>query len=229
MKKIIIGLLLVLLSTPVICHAYAGMYDRYLEKVACVKGVQNTIFVSQIVVYLIIRFNWIKSSIRIRMRLLMLAKRLCKNWWINLLAAWALSSFVLSSYLDVLCLKAFIGGIIIFFLFGCFYLFIVLKKKMRRRMLSGMKAIYFYLIASIGQIIGFGVYYFAYLLKWYIPYPYYEYTGLLWDFLGYKTYIGDEGGYILLKGMLELALFLAIPYFVSVVIKAVRFSIYRIR
>ena len=222
MKKKIIGLLIILFVIPIVCRAYAGMFDRYLEMVACVKSVQNTIFVSQIMVYLIIRFTK-----RNRMRLLLLAKRLCKNWWINLLAAWALSSFVLTFYWDVFCLEAFILGIIIIILFWCFYLFVVLKKKMRRRLLSGMKALYFYLIASIGQIIGFSVYYIAYILKWYSPY--YEYTGLLWDLLGYKLYICDDGGYILLKGMLELAICMAIPYFVLVVIKAVRFAIYRKR
>ena len=219
-KKIEIGLFLVSMFIPLACYAHAGMYDRHLDMVACVKAVLNTIFVSQFVVYLIMRF-----SKRIRMRLLFLAKRLCENWWINILAAWVLSSFVLTSYWDVLCLEAFIVGIIIFFLFWCFYLFIVLRKKMRKRLLSGIKAIYFYLIASIGQIIGFGVYYFAYILKWYSPY--YEYTGLLWDFFGYKLYIFDEGGYILLKGMLELAICMTIPYFILVVIKAVRFAIYR--
>ena len=222
MKNKIFGSLIILFVIPIVCHAHAGMFDRYLEMVACVKSVQNTIFVSQIMVYLIIRFTK-----RNRMRLLLLAKRLCKNWWINLLAAWALSSFVLTSYLDVFCLEAFIVGIIFFFLFWCFYLFVVLRKRMRERLLSGMKALYFYLIASTGQIIGLSVYYFAYLLKWYSPY--YEYTGFLWDFLGYKTYIGDEGGYILLKGMLVLAICLAIPYFVLVVIKTVRFAIYRKR
>lgn len=222
MKNIIFGSLIILFVIPIVCHAHAGMFDRYLDMVACVKGVQNTIFVSQIVVYFIIRFTK-----RIRMRLLLLAKRLCKNWWINLLAAWALSSFVLTSYLDVLCQEAFIGGVIIFFLFWCLYLFVVLRKKMRRRLLSGMKAIYFYFIASIGQIIGFSVYYIAYILRWYSPY--YEYTGLLWDLLGYKLYICDDGGYILIKGMLDLAICLAIPFFVLVVNKAVRFAIYRKR
>lgn len=222
MKNKIFGSLIILFVIPIVCHAHAGMFDRYLDMVACVKGVQNTIFVSQIVVYFIIRFTK-----RIRMRLLLLAKRLCKNWWINLLAAWALSSFILTSYLDVLCQEAFIGGVIIFFLFWCLYLFVVLRKKMRSRLLSGMKAIYFYLIASIGQIIGFSVYYIAYILKWYSPY--YEYTGLLWDLLGYKLFICDDGGYILMKGMLDLTICLAIPFFVLVVNKAVRFAIYRKR
>ena len=147
-KKIEIGMLLVSMFIPLACYAHAGMYDRYIDMVACVKAVLNTIFVSQIVVYLIIRFNCLKSSRRIRMRLLLLAKRIRKNWWINLLAAWGLSSFVLTSYWYVFCLEAFIVGIIIFFLFWCFYLFVVLRKKMRRRLLSGMKAIYFYFIGK---------------------------------------------------------------------------------
>ena len=121
MKKIGIGLFLVSMFIPLACYAHAGMYDRYIDMVACVKAVLNTIFVSQIVVYLIIRFTK-----RNRMRLLLLAKRLCKNWWINLLAAWALSSFVLTFYWDVFCLEAFILGIIIIILFWCFYLFVVL-------------------------------------------------------------------------------------------------------
>ena len=220
MKKKIIGLLIIIYVIPIVCHAHAGMYDRYLDMVVCVKSVLNTIFVSQIVVYLIIRFTK-----RIRMRLLLQAKMLCKNWWINLLAAWALSSFVLTSYLYVFCSSLWLLGIIPFLLFCVVYMVIVFRKNMRERLLTSLRAIYFYLIASIGQIIGFGVYYFAYTLKWYGPY--YEYTGSLWDFLGYKTNIGDEGGYILLKGMMELALFMAIPYFVLVVNKAVRFAIYK--
>lgn len=227
MKKIILGVIMVMTMITLASHAHAGMYDRYLDMMACVKAVLNTILVSQIVIFFLIKFNWLKSSKHIRMRLLLLAKKSCKTWFVNILAAWALSSFVLTSYLDVFCLEAFIVGIIIFFLFWCFYLFVVLRKKMRRKLLSGIKAIYFYLIASIGQIIGFSVYYFAYLLKWYSPY--YEYTGFLWDFLGYKTYIGDEGGYILLKGMLEMAICMAIPYLALAVMKAVKFVIHRIK
>jgi hypothetical protein len=228
-KKIEIGMLLVSMFIPLACYAHAGMYDRYLDKMVCVKAVQNTIFVSQIVIFILIRFNWLKSSKHIRMRLLLLAKKLYMKWWKNVLAAWVLSSFVLTSYLYVFCSALWLIGIIPLFLFWCFYSFVVLRKRMRERLLSGMKALYFYLIASTGQIIGLSVYYFAYLLKWYSPYPYYEYTGFLWDFLGYKTYIGDEGGYFLIKGMLELAICMAIPYFVLVFMKAIKYIIYRAR
>jgi hypothetical protein len=220
MKKSII-LTSVLFSIPLVCYAFAGMFDRYLELMDVLNAVLKTIFVTQLVVYLLIVVKWGKLSKRIRMKLLFLAKGLCKNQWINLFAAWLLSSFVLTPYVDVFCVSLWILGIIPLFLFGVIYWIIVFKKKQRKRWLSGLKAIYFYIITSIGQIMGFSIYYIAYILKWYVPSN--EYCGIMWDFLGYKSYIGNEGGYILLEGMLELAICMAVPYLVLVVINAVRF------
>ena len=211
----------VLFSIPLVCYAFAGMFDRYLELMDVLNAVLKTIFVTQLVVYLLIVVKWGKLSKRIRMKLLFLAKGLCKNQWINLFAAWLLSSFVLTPYVDVFCVSLWILGIIPLFLFGVIYWIIVFKKKQRKRWLSGLKAIYFYIITSIGQIMGFSIYYIAYILKWYVPSN--EYCGIMWDFLGYKSYIGNEGGYILLEGMLELAICMALPYLVLVVINAVRF------
>ena len=211
----------VLFSIPLVCYAFAGMFDRYLELMDVLNAVLKTIFVTQLFVYLLIVVKWGKLSKRIRMKLLFLAKGLCKNQWINLFAAWLLSSFVLTPYVDVFCVSLWILGIIPLFLFGVIYWIIVFKKKQRKRWLSGLKAIYFYIITSIGQIMGFSIYYIAYILKWYVPSN--EYCGIMWDFLGYKSYIGNEGGYILLEGMLELAICMALPYLVLVVINAVRF------
>ena len=220
MKRSII-LTSVLFSIPLVCYAFAGMFDRYLELMDVLNAVIKTIFVAQLVVYLLIVVKWGKISKRIRMELIFLAKGLCKNQWINLFAAWLLSSFVLTPYVDVFCVSLWILGIIPLFLFGVIYWIIVFKKKQRKRWLSGLKAIYFYIITSIGQIIGFAIYYIAYILKWYVPSN--DYCGIMWDFLGYKSYIGNEGGYILLEGMLELAICMAVPYLVLVVINAVRF------
>lgn len=220
MKRSII-LTSVLFSIPLVCYAFAGMFDRYLELMDVLNAVIKTIFVAQLVVYLLIVVKWGKISKRIRMELIFLAKGLCKNQWINLFAAWLLSSFVLTPYVDVFCVSLWILGIIPLFLFGVIYWIIVFKKKQRKIWLSGLKAIYFYIITSIGQIMGFSIYYIAYILKWYVPSN--EYCGIMWDFLGYKSYIGNEGGYILLEGMLELAICMAVPYLVLVVINAVRF------
>jgi hypothetical protein len=220
MKRSII-LTSVLFSIALVCYAFAGMFDRYLELMDVLNAVLKTIFVTQLFVYLLIVVKWGKLSKRIRMKLLFLAKGLCKNQWINLFAAWLLSSFVLTPYIDVFCVSLWILGIIPLFLFGVIYWIIVFKMKQRKRWLSGLKAIYFYIITSIGQIMGFSIYYIAYILKWYVPSN--EYCGIMWDFLGYKSYIGNEGGYILLEGMLELAICMAVPYLVLVVINAVRF------
>ena len=226
MKRSII-LTSVLFSIPLVCYAFAGMFDRYLELMDVLNAVIKNIFVAQLVVYLLIVVKWGKISKRFRMKLLFLAKGLCKNPWINLFAAWLLSSFVLTPYMDVFCVSLWILGIIPLFLFGVIYWIIVFKKKQRKRWLSGLKAIYFYIITSIGQIMGFSIYYIAYILKWYVPSN--DYCGIMWDFLGYKSYIGYEGGYIILKGMLELTICMAVPFFVLVVINIVRFVISRTR
>ena len=115
MKKNVIGLNA--LFFPVVCYALAGFFERYREMMDVLYVVLKTIFVSQLVVFLLIRFNWLNTSKKIRMKLLLFAKRLCKNWYINLLAAWALSSFVLMSYIYVFSMGLFIYAIVPFFLF----------------------------------------------------------------------------------------------------------------
>lgn len=224
MKKSIVGLISVLFAIPLACYAVAGFLGRYLEMVDVIDAIFRIIFVSQISVFLLMR---LKCSMRIRLRILLWTRRLRKYRWLNLFVAWALSSFVLTSYWYVICFRFWILAIIPYFLFSVIYLVIVFKEKLRERWLSGLKAIYFYLIASIGQIIGLCIYYVAYILKWYSPY--YEYTGFMWDFLGYKTYIGKEGDCVLLNGMFELAICMAIPFLVLAIMKVVMFVMNRSR
>lgn len=205
-----IGLVAFSMIVPLICYAYAGMYDRYIEMMYALCAVLITIFVSQLVVFLLIRFNWLNTSKKIRMRLLLFAKRLCKNWYINLLAAWALSSFVLMSYIYVFSMGLFIYAIVPFFLFWVLYLVVVFRKKMRVRWLSGLRALYFYLIASIGQILVFIVLFLANIIMLYGPIN--TFTNYLWDIYCYRVPLGNDGGYILAKGIWDLSLFMAIPY-----------------
>jgi uncharacterized membrane protein len=76
MKKAIIGLLGILGLIPIVCHAHAGMYDRYLELMNVLFALLKTIFLSQIVVFVFIKFSLSKFQKNIRLRLLLLAKRL---------------------------------------------------------------------------------------------------------------------------------------------------------
>lgn len=182
MKKII-GSMTFLIAITLACYAHAGMYDRYLEMMDVLFAVLKTIFVSQVLVFLLIKFCRFKIAKRIRMRLLLLSKRLCKNWWINIIAAWLLSSFVLTSYWYVFSEGLFILAIIPLFLFWLLYSVVVFRKKLRVRWLSGLKPIYFYLIASIGQLLVFVTMFIAEMIMLYGPRN--EMNKYLWGGVGY--------------------------------------------
>ena len=107
MRKVL-GLFVVLSVIPLACYALAGMYDRYLEMMDGLFAVLKTIFVPQVLVSMPIMFFRFKIAKRIKMKLLLWSKRLRKNWWINIIAAWVLSSFVLTSYWYVFCYGLFI-------------------------------------------------------------------------------------------------------------------------
>ena len=220
MNKKSICLLTTLLSITALCYAHAGSFDRYLEMMDVLYAVLKTIFVSQILVFLFIRFSKFKIAKRIRMRLLLLSKRLCKNWWINIFAAWALSSFVLTSYWYVFSEGLFILAIMPLLLFWMLYSVVVFRKKLRKRWLSGQKAIYFYLIVSIGQIIGLLIYFLPIIISWYIPEWHYRPNKFL---LFGPPFIGV--GYILANGMLLLSALLAIPYLLLATYRILKFLI----
>ena len=216
MKKVYIGLFTAMLGIAAVCHADSGISGDFHKVMAVLFTIIETIFVVQLVVYLLIVFKWGKLFKRIRMKLLFFSKRLCKNQWVNLFAAWALSSFVLTSYLYVFCSGFWLMGIILLFLFWCLYLIVVLNKKTRIKLLSGVKAIYLYLIASIGQGLVF-VLLLSTEIMWYIPVN--EYTEHLIFFLRhtYRIYTFkppfDENGICFLaKDMWLLTILLVIPY-----------------
>lgn len=220
MKKIVIVLLAVLI--PVTCYAHAGFFDRYLDMMNVLYADLKAIFVSQLVVFLLIRFNWLKISKKIRMRILLFAKRLCKYWYINLLAAWALSLFVLTSYVYVFSMSLFLFAIVPLALFVFLYMVVLFRKKMRERWLSGLKALYFYLIASIGQLLVFIVLLLANVIMLYGPYN--TFNDFWWVNYSYRVPL-----YILAKGMWDLSLFMAIPYLLLISYNVIKNKIIIIR
>lgn len=223
MKKAIIGLLGILGLIPIVCHAHAGMYDRYLELMNVLFALLKTIFLSQIVVFVFIKFSLSKFQKNIRLRLLLLAKRLCKNWWVNIIATWTISSFAISSYLYVFFMGAWLLAIVIFPIFWIIYLIIIAKSKTRERFFSGLRPIYYYLVASIGQIIVFIALFLINVIVLYGPIYLSDYLWGVYRF--YSVPFGDDGGYILAKGMLEISICLAVPYLFLVLYRAIRFAI----
>lgn len=218
MRKKIIGLLGVFI--PLACYAHAGFYDRYLDMMDVLYAVLKTIFVLQLVLFLLIRFNWLKTTKKLRIKLLLCAKRLCNNWLINLLAAWALSSFVLASYIYVFSMSFFWFAIVPFALFALLYIVVVFREKMRIRWLSGLKAIYLYLIATMGQIIVFIVYILFYLIMWYGPVT--DFSNYLHRLYRHTHYMGHDYVFMFAKDICYLSLYMAIPYLLLVATRIFR-------
>lgn len=223
MKKIVFGLLSIQIVIPLVCYAHAGMYDRYLELMGVLYVLLKTIFLSQIVVFLFVKFSMFRFQKNMRFRLLLIVKRLCKNWWINIMATWTISSFVISSYLYVFCMSAWLLAIVLFPIFWIIYFILIAKTNTRERLFSGLRPIYYYLVASIGQIIVFTVLLLVNAIMMFGPIN--STTKYLWDHYCYRIPFGEDGGYILVKGMLEISLCLAIPYLLLAVKKTIKLAI----
>ena len=211
------GLLTVLMTVPLVCVAHAGMFDDYLRRMVSVDAVVLTIAVAQIVCYLLIRSNWFKAIKRVRMRLLLFAKKLHRNGWLRLLAAWGLSSFALSPYIVIACNWLWILGILLFLVFWLFYLFLVLYGKTRRAILTGIKPLYLLLVASIGEIIGGIVYCTIYEMEWFRSITYY--TDEEYALSDFKLFPTIDGVWDLWNEMKIIFFFFAIPYVLLMVIR----------
>lgn len=90
MKKII-GSMTFLIAITLACYVHAGFFDRYLELVDVLYAVLKTIFVSQVIVFLLIKFCRFKIAKRIRMRL-----HFCK-WDVVLVSLTCNTLFVVSN------------------------------------------------------------------------------------------------------------------------------------
>jgi len=198
-------------------HAHAGMFDDYLRRMVSVDAVALTIAVAQIVCYLLIRSNWFRAIKRVRMRLLLFAKKLHCNGWLRLLAAWGLSSFALSPYIVIACNWLWILGILLFLVFWLFYLFLVLYGKTRRAILTGIKPLYLLLVASIGEIIGGIVYCAIYEMEWFRSITYY--TDEEYALNDCKLYPTIDGIWDLWNEMKIVFFFFAIPYVILITIR----------
>ncbi len=225
MKKIIISL--VLLFPALTCWATAGFFERFLETVDWVDSVFRIILIFQILVFLLVTSKWIKFTKHIRRKILLVSGRLTKNRWINLIAAWILSSFVLSVYINVFCIRLFIAAFPFYTLFWIIYIVAVLWKGMRKRCLSGTRAIYYYIVLSIGQILGFAVYYLGLIIQWYSHWP--DSSVLFNKILGFNYNPWFDASYYLVSGIFYITLMFAIPYLLLIMFYVIRMGINKIR
>ena len=133
-------------------YAHAGMADRMLDTMVSVGAIVFVISITQLLCIHVLRRSKRERIIKLKWKLLMLAKKLCRGWWRNTISGWVLSTFVLSTYLaSLFCCLSFLG-FIPFFAFWICYWFIILNEKKRIRWMTRLRAIHTYIILSIGQI-----------------------------------------------------------------------------
>lgn len=177
-------------------YAHAGMADRMLNTMVYVGTIVLVIFIMQLLNILILRRSQRKQIIRLKWKLLMLAKKLCAGWWRNAISGWVLSTFVLSTYLaSLFCCLSFLG-FIPFVAFWIYYWFIILNEKRRIRWMTGLRAIHTYIILSVGQIAVCIVFLPVYWMPW------------------FQVLFDMDGFFCLADGAIFCAFFLAIPFMV---------------
>lgn len=197
---------------PVVVFAHAGMYDRYLERLVSIDAVVLTIVFMQAICFLALRFCKLNLIIRIKVRLLQLSKKICRNRWRNLLSAWVLSTFVLSTYLTIMVEWLIFLGLLLYLIFWICYCFIVFRKRIREKWMTGLRPIYYYIVASIGQIIGLITYSIVYSMDWFRSITYY--TDEEYALNGYKLFPEISG----LEYLVTDAAVLALPLAVSILL-----------
>ena len=118
---------------------YANMAHKYMRMV-CIAGAVSTICAVQIVCFLSIKDNKIKTIQRIRKRLLLLAKNIHKNKYLYSLIEWGLFSLTFIPYIIVAVDFGELCGVLLFVIL--WYIFI------QKIWLTGIKFLYFYFVAS---------------------------------------------------------------------------------
>ena len=175
-------------------YAHAGMADRMLETMVSVGTLILVIFITQLLCILTLRRSKREQIIKLKWKLLMLAKKLCGGWWRNTISGWVLSTFVLSTYLaSLFCCLSF-WGVIPFFAFWIYYWLIILNEKRRIRWMTRLRAIHTCIIFSIGQIAVCTVFLFVDWIPW---------LQVLFDM---------DGFFCLADGAILCTFFLAIPF-----------------
>ena len=189
-------------------YAHAGMADRMLNTMVSVGTIVLVISITQLLCILILRRSKRERIIKLKWKLLMLAKKLCGGWWRNTISGWVLSTFVLSTYLVSLfcCLSFF--GFIPFFAFWIYYWFVILNEKKRIRWMTRLRAIHTYIILSIGQIAICIVFLLVFLLVYCITL--------------FQVSFDIEGFICLVDNAIVCAFFLAIPFVILMLGRIVR-------
>lgn len=153
-----------------VASAHAGMFDSFLENMVSCRAMLIVIAIVHTALWLIIKLkatsnNKVVANYKAIFRNII--KWLYKNVYIRIPVAWIFSSMALGIYLDLLAEQIFFYGLLLILIVWILYTVIVIRKKWRRRFLTGYRAIYYYGQAIILQLIGIITYYVICDFPWF--------------------------------------------------------------
>ena len=147
MKRWISVLFSVLMAVPAFAHA--GGYDQFLEQMVSYRALLITVLFVHVTLWACVKLlhNKLPGYKRVLCKVVRFIKR--KNALV-ILFSWILSSFVLGIYLNLLCNRLFIiFSLILLLIYILAFPALFLRKKWRRRFITGVRPLYCYIQSAI--------------------------------------------------------------------------------
>ena len=165
MKKVITVLFSVLMAVPAFAHA--GWYDQFLEQMVSYRALLITVLFVHVTLWACVKLlhNKLPGYKRVLCKVVRFIKR--KNALV-ILFSWILSSFVLGIYLNLLCNRLFIiFSLILLLIYILAFPALFLRKKWRRRFITGVRPLYCYIQSAIFISVGLILYYILWENEWF--------------------------------------------------------------
>lgn len=165
MKKVITVLFSVLMAVP--AYAHAGGYDQFLEQMVSYRALLITVLFVHVTLWACVKLlhNKLPGYKRVLCKVVRFIKR--KNALV-ILFSWILSSFVLGIYLNLLCNRLFIiFSLILLLIYILAFPALFLRKKWRRRFITGVRPLYCYIQSAIFISVGLILYYILWENEWF--------------------------------------------------------------
>ncbi len=165
MKRWISVLFSVLMAVPAFAHA--GGYDQFLEQMVSYRALLITVLFVHVTLWACVKLlhNKLPGYKRVLCKVVRFIKR--KNALV-ILFSWILSSFVLGIYLNLLCNRLFIiFSLILLLIYILAFPALFLRKKWRRRFITGVRPLYCYIQSAIFISVGLILYYILWENEWF--------------------------------------------------------------
>ena len=210
MKRWISVLFSVLMAVPAFAHA--GGYDQFLEQMVSYRALLITVLFVHVTLWACVKLlhNKLPGYKRVLCKVVRFIKR--KNALV-ILFSWILSSFVLGIYLNLLCNRLFIiFSLILLLIYILAFPALFLRKKWRRRFITGVRPLYCYIQSAIFISVGLILYYILWENEWFRSMP--SYTTEEYMLTEFFLFPKREVVYSVIKQLVLPFLINALPYMI---------------